>query len=157
AQSRAGLVADQVVLPAAPGLDARTVSAVRHTDGVLAATPAVHGTIFSGGSEAEGNTALGIVPAGIERTVDLGVIAGDLGDLHGNAVAVDTLTARSLDLHVGATFRGWYGDGAPADLRVVAVYQRGLGFAQFTVPRDLLARHGSGFDDALFIALQPDR
>lgn len=156
-QSRAGLVADHVVLSAAPGLDARTVSAVRHTDGVLAATPVVHGTIFSGRSEANGNTALGIVPAGIGRTIDLGVTAGRLGALRGNAVAVDTLTAQALDLRVGSAFRGWFGDGARADLRVVAIYERGLGFAQFTLPHDLLARHGSGFDDALFIATQPDR
>jgi putative ABC transport system permease protein len=55
-------------------------------------------------------------------------------------------------LHVGSVFSGWYADGSPADLTVVAVYQRGLGFSQFTLQHDVLARHSSGFDDALLVS-----
>lgn len=151
-QSRTGLVAGYVVTPATPGLRPEVTEAIRRTDGVTAATGVVHGTLFTRQSGITDLTAQGVDTVGLARTMDLGVTSGDLSGLRGNTVAVDTLTARSLHLRVGASFRGWFGDGTATSLNVVAVYRRGLGFAALTLPRDVLAAHTSaGLDDAVFV------
>ena len=151
-QSRTGLVAGYVVTPAAPGLRPEVTEAIRRTDGVTAATGVVRGTLLTRRSGITDLTAQGVDTAGLARTMDLGVTSGDLSGLRGNTVAVDTLTARSLHLRVGASFRGWFGDGTATSLNVVAVYRRGLGFAALTLPRDVLAAHTSaGLDDAVFV------
>jgi putative ABC transport system permease protein len=157
AQRSAGLRADHVVVAPSPGLDAAAVAAVRAAPGVTAATRVVHSTVEAGHADPEDWTAQGIDVTGIRRTLDLDVTAGRLDHLQGNTVAVDALTAGTLGLHVGSVFAGWYADGTPADLTVVAIYERGLGFAQFTLPHDVLARHASGFDDALLLATDPAR
>ena len=127
-------------------------AAIRHTDGVTAATGVVHSTLFAPQSGISDYSAEGVDTQGLSHTLDLGVTSGSMADLHGNTVAVDTLTAGALHLHVGDVFTGWFGDGAPASLRVVAIYTRGLGFAQLTVPHDVLIRTPSAQrDDAVFI------
>jgi putative ABC transport system permease protein len=151
-QSRTGLVAGYVVTPAAPGLRPEVTEAIRRTGGVEAATGVVRGTLFARQAGVNAFTAQGVDVAGLARTMDLGVTSGGLAGLSGNTVAVDTLTARSLHLRVGGSFRGWFGDGAATRLRVVAVYRRGLGFAALTLPREVLAAHTpSGLDDAVFV------
>jgi putative ABC transport system permease protein len=153
-QTGAGLLADHVVVGAAsaPGLDAAIVDAVRNVPGVTTVTRVVHGSIYAGHGDPGAETAEGVDATGLRRTLDLDVTQGSLDRLHGNTVAVDAVTAAKLKLHVNSVFDGWYADGDPADLAVVAIYRRGLGFANFTVPHDVLARHSSGFDDALLVA-----
>lgn len=152
-QSRAGLLADQVVTPAAPGLRPEATAAIRRTGGVVAATRVVHGTLFTHHDGITEVSAQGVDPEGLDRTLDLNVTAGDLAGLHGDAIAMDALTAQAMHLGVGGRFRGWFGDGAPVTLRVVAIYTRGLGFAAVTLPHDTLAAHtGGGLDDAVFVA-----
>jgi len=69
---------------------------------------------------------------------------------------VDTVTASDLHLRVGITFRGWFGDGAPAALRVAAIYRRGLGFANLTLPAGILRPHtATGLDSLVLIADTP--
>ncbi|WP_329254238.1 FtsX-like permease family protein [Actinoallomurus sp. NBC_01490] len=153
-QSRAGLLADRVVTPAAPGLRPEATAAIRRTGGVTAATGVVHSTLFT--RQAGGITdfpAQGVDPEGLDRTLDLDVTGGDLAGLRGDTVALDALTAQSMHLRVGGRFRGWFGDGTPVILRVVAIYTRGLGFAALTLPHDTLAPHtGTGLDDAVLVA-----
>ncbi|GAB2821154.1 FtsX-like permease family protein [Actinoallomurus bryophytorum] len=152
-QSRAGLVADHVVTSAGPGLRPDVTEAIRRTAGVSAATRVVHSTIFTPRLGLTDFSAQGVDAAGLARTMNLGVTSGALAGLSGDTVAVDTLTAQALHLRVGGRFTGWFGDGAPVNLRVVAIYRRGLGFAQLTVPHDLLLPHTtSGLDDAVLVA-----
>jgi len=156
AQTRAGLLADHVVTGPAPGLPPEVAAAVRSTPGVSAATGVAHGTVFADAAGPTGFPAQGVDPGGLAATVDLDVAAGRLADLHGGAVAVDTLTAATLHLRVGDQLHGWFGDGTPADLRVVAVYRRGLGFGALTLPRELLAPHTpAGRDDAVLVRATP--
>ena len=152
-QSRAGLVADHVVTAAAPGLGPEASAAIRRTPGVTAATRVVHGTILTHHGGITDTPAQGVDPYGLGQTLDLHVTGGDLSGLRGDAIAVDALTADAMHLRVGGRFHGWYGDGTPATLRVVAIYTRGLGFAPLTLPHDTLAAHtGGGLDDAVFVA-----
>ena len=68
------------------------------------------------------------MPAIWPRTLDLGVTSGSPSPTCGATPSrLDTLTADELHLRVGGDFAGWFGDGAPAHLRVVAIYRRGLG------------------------------
>jgi putative ABC transport system permease protein len=140
AQRRAGLLADLVVTPAAPGLQAGQLAAIGRTGGVLAATGVTHSTMFVSRDGATA-TVQGVDPIGLARTIDLAVTSGTLADLRGRTIAVDTLTAQALHARVGDEFHGWFGDGAPAVLRIVAIYRRGLGFAELTAPRDVLSPH----------------
>jgi putative ABC transport system permease protein len=151
-QSRAGVLADHVVAPAAPGLPPAVTEAIRRTSGVTAATGIVRSSFFTRQGGVNSFTLQGVDPEGMERTLNLDVTAGGIAGLRGNTVAVDTLTARSLHLHVGEEFHGWFGDGAPASLRVVAIYRRGLGFAQVTVPHDLVLPHtDTRLDDTVLV------
>ena len=140
AQRRSGLLADLVVTPAAPGLQAGQLAAIGRIGGVLAATGVRHSTMFASRDGATA-TVQGVDPIGLARTIDLAVTSGTLADLRGRTIAVDTLTAQALHARVGDEFDGWFGDGAPAVLRIVAIYRRGLGFAELTVPRDVLNPH----------------
>ncbi len=151
-QSRAGVLADYVVTPTASGLSPDVTATIRRTGGVTAATGVVHSTMFGPHSDISDFSAEGVDTQGLSHTLDLGVTSGSMADLHGDTVAVDNLTAGELKLHVGDVFTGWFGDGAPASLRVVAIYTRGLGFAQMTLPHDVLIGHTSAQrDDAVFI------
>ena len=151
-------LADHVVTPTASGLSPDVTATIRRTGGVTAATGVVHSTMFGPHSDISDFSAEGVDTQGLSHTLDLGVTSGSMADLHGDTVAVDNLTAGELKLHVGDVFTGWFGDGAPASLRVVAIYTRGLGFAQMTLPHDVLIGHTSAQrDDAVFITTAADR
>ena len=150
-QSRAGLVADQVITTAGAGLPAGVTQAARHVPGVAAAGGIVRSTMFS--DQGDEYTAEGAGANALPATIDLGTVSGSLSALRGDTVAVDTVTASDLHLRVGSTFQGWFGDGAPATLRVVAVYRRGLGFANLTLPSDVLRPHtATGLDSVVLVA-----
>ena len=140
AQRRAGLLADLVVTPSAPGLQPGQLATIRRTGGVLAATGVTHSTMFTS-REGDTVTVQGVDPVDLARTIELAVTSGSLVNLHGRTIALDSLTAQALRVRVGDEFHGWFGDGAPAVLRIVAIYRRGLGFAELTVPRDVLSPH----------------
>ncbi|MDN3354220.1 ABC transporter permease [Actinomadura sp. DC4] len=149
-QSRAGVLAGHVVTS---GVRPEVTAAIRRTPGVVAVTGVTHGRLFSPRGGISDMSAQGVDAADLAQTMDLGVIRGNLAGLTGDTVAVDELTAQSLHLRVGGEFRGWFGDGAVARLRVVAIYTRGLGFASMTVPHDTLLPHTTaGLDDAVLVA-----
>jgi putative ABC transport system permease protein len=152
-QINAGLLADYVVTT--PG-GADVTTAIRQTPGVDSAMNIVRSTMFTPSGGITDFTAQGIDAAA--QTLNLGVTSGTLADLRSDTIAIDTLAARSLHLHVGSEFQGWFGDGAPAQLRVVAIYARGLGFGQLTVPRNVLVQHTtSALDDAVFVSIAANR
>jgi putative ABC transport system permease protein len=138
-QAREGTLADRVVLGA--GGDA--AAQIRALDGVSAATGIRHTSVVVtsfGGIETA--TAQAVDPAGLTETTDLGVTSGRLADLsHPGTVAVSVMQASSSGWHVGSRAHLWLGDGAPADLTVVAIYQRGLGFADVTLAKQTVAGH----------------
>lgn len=155
-QSRDGLLADYVIAPGGPGLPDGAAAAIRATPGVTAATGVSHSTLYTRHGGIIDLSAQGVDPEGLARTLDLGVRAGSIAALRGDTVAVDSLTADTLRLRVGSQFDGWYGDGMPAHLRVVAIYRRGLGFAELTVPRPVLAPHTStGRADSVLVSATP--
>jgi putative ABC transport system permease protein len=104
-----------------------------------------------GGIEAA--TAQAVDPAGIASTMDLGTTSGNLAGLsRPGTVAVSEMQASSSGWHLGDKAHLWLGDGTPADLTVVAVYRRGLGFADVTLAKPTVTGHlAQDADDEILV------
>ncbi|MCO8273604.1 FtsX-like permease family protein [Actinoplanes sp. TRM 88003] len=135
AQSRDGMLADRVIT-APEGLTPATVAKLRQVPGVEAATGVRHTSvvvrIFDG---AEPAVARAVDPAQLTSTMDLKVREGDLAGLTDGTIAVSALQAASSSWEVGDTPEMWLGDGTPVRPRVVAIYDRGLGFGDVLLPQ----------------------
>ncbi|MBO2463671.1 ABC transporter permease [Actinomadura violacea] len=146
--------ADQVVVAGGAGLPQGAADAVRRVPGVTAATPVKRTTVVMAVKElGEKNlrslTAQG-VGADAAATMDPKVSSGKLGTLRGNTVALSRDVAGGL--HVGSTTPLWLGDGTRISAKVVAVYDRGLGFGDVLLPHDLAVAHSStSLDDHVLV------
>ncbi|MGW2591319.1 FtsX-like permease family protein [Streptomyces sp. NPDC001515] len=140
AQAREGTRATWVLGAQGPGVPPAAAEAVRTTPGVTAATEIVRTTLRVG---LEKYQAQGVTPEGLSRTWDPEVTGGSVAAFSGNprSVAVSELAADRLGLRPGSDLALHLGDGTPATLTVAAVYRRGLGFGDLTLPHDLLAAH----------------
>ncbi|KWV33495.1 permease [Micromonospora rifamycinica] len=139
AENRDGMLAQQTVV-SATGLPDTMLAQIRDIPGVLAATGVRNTSIIPDGA-AEGADAQAVDPAGVDLTMDLKVRSGSLADLRGAAMAASTLQAGSNGWRVGDQVAVRLGDGTPADLRVVAIYDRGFAFGDVTVAKDVVAGH----------------
>ncbi|MBW8485952.1 ABC transporter permease [Actinomadura parmotrematis] len=158
-QSAAGNRADQIVVSAGPGLPRDVAAAVRRAPGVTAATPVKNTSVVMavselGESDLRTLTARGI-GADAAATLDPDVTAGDLAGLRGTAVALSADVAGGHP--VGSTAPLWLGDGTRVDARVVAVYERGLGFGDVLLPHDLATAHATtSLDDQVLVRGRAD-
>ncbi|MGW5677415.1 ABC transporter permease [Streptomyces sp. NPDC003860] len=158
-----GVVADWVLTPAGPGLSPELVDEVRAIPGVAAATPVARSQVMLDYQEIDQVVtkqfgAQGLDPADLDRTLDLDVREGGLARLTGDTIALSWIAAGTTGLDVGDTADVHLGDGTPKKLRVVAVYGKGLGFGDVTLPHDLLTRHTTdGLDAALLVAADGER
>ncbi|WP_174554096.1 FtsX-like permease family protein [Microtetraspora fusca] len=134
-QARAGTRADLVLGPRVPEAAA---DAVRKVPGVTAVTEVLRTSVRVGLAK---YGAQGVTPAGLTSTVDLDVREGSLDRMGSGTLALSGNAAAGLDASVGDRVALTLGDGTPATLTVVAVYARGLGFADVTLPHDLVAAH----------------
>ncbi|MET7548867.1 FtsX-like permease family protein [Streptomyces sp. NPDC005479] len=139
-QAREGTRATWVLATQGPGIPSVAAETVRTTEGVTAATEIVRTTVRVGLDKYQ---AQGVTQAGLSRTWDPEVTGGSLADFAADpgTAAVSELAAERLGLHPGSTLKLHLGDGTPATLTVAAVYARGLGFGDLTLPHDLVARH----------------
>ncbi|MEV6399329.1 FtsX-like permease family protein [Streptomyces sp. NPDC051907] len=138
AQAREGLRADWVLAAQGPGVPAEAVAKIRRAQGVTAATEVVRTTVRVG---LEKYSTQGVTPAGLARTWDPGVTEGSLDAFGPTSAAVSELAAERLRLKPGSPLKLTLGDGTPAAFTVVAVYAKGLGFGDLTLPRDPVAHH----------------
>jgi putative ABC transport system permease protein len=134
-QATAGTRAEHILGPHVPSSMA---AVVRKVSGVEAVTEVLHTSVRVG---LDKYGAQAVTADGLARTMDLGVVAGELGDLDDGSVAVSRTAAERLGVSVGAKIRLTLGDGTPAELRVIAVYTRGLGFGELTLSHALVAEH----------------
>ncbi|MFI0448945.1 FtsX-like permease family protein [Actinomadura sp. 6N118] len=130
-QAQAGNVADFILGPAVP---APAAESVRRVPGVRAVTEILHSRVRSTNSP---YSVQGVTPAGLNLTMDLDVRSGSLAEFGDGTMAV----RENLGLKVGDKKSFSMADGTPVTLRVVAVYKRGLGFGDFTLPHALVAAH----------------
>ncbi|MEU6707770.1 ABC transporter permease [Streptomyces wuyuanensis] len=156
-QLRAGLVADHV-LTAAAGVAPQVVAEVRGLEQVRAATGVVRSTAVVAGGDGllVPLSAQGVDPASLSATIDLRTRAGRLEHVAGDTVAISAVAASRLGLGVGDTARLRLGDGTPLTPRVVAVYERGAGFADLTFDHDLLLAHTTArLDQSVLVRAAP--
>ncbi|NED94046.1 FtsX-like permease family protein [Phytoactinopolyspora alkaliphila] len=156
-QSARGVVADFVVTSSGAGLSHEVTEAVAGIDQVAAATPVVRGSVLVRYREFGETTkapfsAQGIEPDGLEYTLDLDVRQGTLGDLREGRVAVSQLAADTFGVGIGDSVDMTLGDGTEHRPTVAAIYGRGLGFGDVTLPRDVLAAHTTtGLDSSILV------
>ncbi|MGW7539918.1 FtsX-like permease family protein [Streptomyces sp. NPDC054770] len=138
------------------GLPTDSLAEVRRLPGVRAAAPVGTTTVvwpyrMFDDTETESAAALVLTPAARD-VLDLGVIRGGLTGLTGATVAVSSEVAGPRDAGLGARVRLFLGDGAPVEAKVVAVYDRGLGFGPVVLSHDLAAGHTtSGLDQSVLV------
>lgn len=140
AQAREGTRATWVLGAQGPGVPAEAAEAVRATPGVTAATEVARTTVRVGLTK---YPAQGVTREGLARTWDPDVTRGSLAAFTAGprSAAISELAADQLGLRPGGELKLHLGDGTPATLTVAAVYRRGLGFGDLTLPYDLVARH----------------
>ncbi|WP_327133821.1 FtsX-like permease family protein [Streptomyces sp. NBC_01343] len=153
AQARDGIRAGWVLAAQGPGVTGAAAERVRRTPGVTAATEIVHTSVRVGLTK---YGAQGVTPAGLTRTWDPGVTSGSLDGFGDKSVAVSELAADQLGLKPGSPLRLALGDGTPVTLTVSAVYARGLGFGDLTLPHDLVAVHvDNPLASSVLVAAEP--
>ncbi|SEF10102.1 putative ABC transport system permease protein [Jiangella alba] len=153
-----GVVADQVITGRDGGVGGAVTDELRRELGDDATvTPVVHSQVIVrytelGDPTQESFAAQGLDPAGLHRTLDLEVRDGDLGDLRDGTVALSRNASATFGASVGDTVDIVLGDGTVIEPTVVAVYGRGLGFGDVTLPHDELAAHTTtGLDSWVLI------
>ncbi|AGZ42253.1 FtsX-like permease family protein [Actinoplanes friuliensis] len=156
-ETRAGTVAQHTIAaPALGGVPVGLEDEVRSTAGVEAVSSLTTTTVLwpyrmFGEEDVESHTAMVLTPAAAD-VLDLGVTGGSLQGLTGATIAVGSDVAGSRDAEVGRTVALVLGDGARVEAKVVAVYDRELGFGPLVVSRDLVAGHTStGLDASLLV------
>jgi putative ABC transport system permease protein len=80
-------------------------------------------------------------PDGVDRVLDLDVTDGSLAHLGSASIGLSKSQADEAHAQVGDHVEVALGDGARRDVRVAAVYERGLGFGDAVLPTALAARH----------------
>ncbi|MEV4041132.1 ABC transporter permease [Streptomyces umbrinus] len=155
--TRTGTLAQQrLTAPGLGGLPAGTLAAVTRTSGVEAAAPVSDTTVIReyeqfGDPVVESGSAMILTPAA-SGVLDLGVRDGSLARLKGDTVAVSTEVARSPGSGLGSRITLVLGDGTRVSPKVVAVYDRGLGFGPIALSHDLAAGHTTaGLDQSVLV------
>lgn len=153
AQARDGIRADWALAAQGPGVTREAAERVRRTPGAVAATEIVHTSVRVGLAK---YAVQGVTPAGLTRTWDPRVTGGTLDGFGEGTAAVSELAADRLWLAPGSPLGLTLGDGTPVTLTVAAVYARGLGFGDLTLPHDLVAAHmDNPLASSVLVAAEP--
>ncbi|MEV7868932.1 ABC transporter permease [Streptomyces sp. NPDC088124] len=146
-QFEEGMRADHVLTASSgAGVSPRVVDAVRDVPGVDVVTPVARmRVLLTFPSEDSTATkvfaAQGVTPERLSRTMELDVIEGDIAKLKDGTVALSRVVAETVRAHRDETVDLRLGDGTVIKPRVVAIYERGLGFGDVTLPNDLVTEH----------------
>lgn len=160
-QATEGVVADYALLPGTAGLSPGLADEVRRLGDVAAVTPVVRTrTILTFASDDSTQFRIfatqGVDAGGVAATLDLGVLDGDLAGLRGEAVALSRLAAGTVGAGVGDTVDLHLGDGTAMRARVVAIYEKGFGFGDVTLPHESVIGHTTdGLDTWMLVDARP--
>jgi putative ABC transport system permease protein len=92
-------------------------------------------------------------PAAVGSVLDLGVTDGTLAGLGDGTAAVSGTSASMFGWELGDDVEMRLGDGTPAHVRIIAIYQRGLGFGDVLLPLGTVAGHtATNLDDEILIS-----
>ncbi|MFD6893363.1 FtsX-like permease family protein [Rhodococcus sp. NPDC060086] len=152
-----GAVADVLVsAPAAGGVSVSALAAIERAPSSTAAVAVIRSTALrpfqqDGGARAEEYPMLAVGP-GVGQVLDLAVTDGNLSDLTGASVAMESAAARLAGVDVGDTLPLILSDGTEVEPTVVATYARGFGFGKIVASLDLLPQGPSGLYDEVLVA-----
>jgi putative ABC transport system permease protein len=139
-ERHAALKGQLAVSSAGPGLSPSALSDVRATPGVRSAVALTATTL--GPSLGAGDAVPAQVLAGGQGGgLDVGVTAGSLTALHGDAIALGRHRAADAHAHVGDRVQVMLGDGTRTRATVVAIYRRDLAFGDALLAPELAAGH----------------
>ena len=141
AQRHAGLSANLALSSSGPGLPPSTLNAVRSTHGVDSAVALTPTTLGPSLGVSGDPIPAAIVAGGAGGGLDVGVMAGSLAALRGNAIALGRNRADSVHAHVGERVDVMRGDGTKTRALVVAIYKRTLAFGDALLAPGLVAGH----------------
>lgn len=145
-EQRDGITADHVV-SAPQGLPVDASERAAATRGVLAAVSLLRTSVLvptgSGGDELEAASAQGVSgrPADFAKVQDLDVRTGSMAGLAPGTVALDRALADRAKVRTGDRLPLRLPDGTKASPRIVALYGRGMGLPQVTLPVAALTGH----------------
>lgn len=135
-QATEGLRVDHVLRSTGPGVPDRALDELRHARGVTAAVPVVRSTLWVGRDK---RSVQGVGSTGLTDVIRPGVVRGSLHSLRTGTIAMSNLAAEGRP--IGSTVHVTLGDGVKTSYRLVAVYDRRLGFGDALLPFDTLRRH----------------
>ena len=138
-QRQAGLSGELAIT--GPGLPAATLADVRATPGVRSAVALTPTTLGPSLGVSADTIPAEILDGGQGGGLDVGVTAGSLAALHGDAIALGRRRADGAHAHIGDRVAVMLGDGTRTRAKVVAIYTRALGFGDALLAPELAAGH----------------
>jgi putative ABC transport system permease protein len=139
-QENAALTGQLAIASAGPGLPADALADARATPGVRSAA-ALTSTTLGPSLGATDTLPAQVLTGGQGGGLDAGVIAGTLGALHGDAIALGRHRAGAAQARVGDRVAVMLGDGTQTHATVVAIYTRELAFGDALLAPELAAGH----------------
>ncbi|WP_030883766.1 FtsX-like permease family protein [Streptomyces sp. NRRL F-5053] len=156
-QAEQGIVSDFTLQGGPDGPPQDVVEDAASVPGVEAATGVMRIQLHAsrkvwGSPEIFEYQAQGVTSGSVSKTMDLGVTDGSLKRLRGNVTAISDGAAGTLGADVGDRVRLNMPDGTEVKPVVVAVYERGLGFGDVTLPQATVRAHSvRQVQDAVFV------
>src|SRR3954447_11573253 len=127
-ERHAGLAGELAVTSGGPGIPRSALSDVRATPGVGSAVALTPTTLGPSLGVADDVIPAQILDGGRGGGLDVGVTAGSLAALHGEAIALGRHRADAAHAGIGDRVGVMLGDGSRANATVVAIYTRELAF-----------------------------
>ena len=140
-QQRAALTGQLALTSAGPGLPAAALADTRATPGVRSAVALTSTTLGPSLGVADDTLPAQILNGGQGGGLNVGVIAGSLSALHGDAIALGRHRADDAHARVGDRVAVMLGDGTRTHATVVAIYTRDLAFGDALLASGLAAGH----------------
>ena len=153
--SRERTTADVVISSdSGTGLSRGVATEVANSDDVSHVSATLSTSVVaSDGQDLHAMPAQGVDGDTIGDVMDFGVTTGSLDRLRGKTIAVRNDSTPDLG-RVGDRADLRLGDGAPVSVTIVATYDRGLGFGDVLLPREMIEGHTTqSFDEMLFVDL----
>lgn len=162
-QATSGVTADFVVTGKSSGLSPHIAESIAALPETTAVTPVIRDQVLgeyivagSGKPSTRSFAVQGVTATGLSGTMDLDLRAGRMDQLTGNSVALSQIGAELFRAGPGDRITLYLSDGTPIRPTVVAIYGRGLGFGDITLPRGMLLAHSPNrMDDLILIDSEP--
>ncbi len=142
-QRSAGLTGELAISSTGPGLPAAALAATRTTSGVRSAVGLAPTTLGPSLGISDDTIGAEVLSGGRGGGLDVGVSAGSLAALHGDAIALGRQRANAAHAHIGDRVPVMLGDGTKTRATVVAIYTQALAFGDALLAPELAAGHQS--------------